>query len=223
MQLSAPTSTNGNDSDLSLTTGFLSESSASESEEDVLIHFAAAGGAAAASFCTGLARVELQKSRGGSQIGRLPNRDRGHAAAVVTIDSDYFCRLPFHTNVQPYFDENEFRLHYRVSRDLCKNVRRGLLSDWHDTYFQQRLDACGLLGASTDQKTTAAFRTLAYGNSADIFEEYGRLAESTNWECLKKLCQGIVDLFEDEWLRLPRDDELQRLSREYASVGFPGC
>jgi hypothetical protein len=56
-----------------------------------------------------------------------------------------------------------------------------------------------------------------------MIEEYGRLAESTNRECLKKQCQGIVDLFEDEWLRLPRDDELLRLSREYASMGLPGC
>jgi hypothetical protein len=37
MQLGAPTSTTDNDADLSLTSGFLSESCASESEEDVLI------------------------------------------------------------------------------------------------------------------------------------------------------------------------------------------
>jgi hypothetical protein len=80
VHLSAPTSTTGNDSDLSLTTGFLSESIASDSEEDVLVLFAAAGGAAAASFCTSLALVELQKSRGGSQIGRLPT---GTAAAQL--------------------------------------------------------------------------------------------------------------------------------------------
>jgi hypothetical protein len=88
-----------------------------------LILFAAAGGAAAGSFCTSLARVELQKSRGGSQIGRLPNRDRGRAAGVVSIDRDYCCRLPCHAKVEPYFDENKFRLRYRVSRDICKNVR----------------------------------------------------------------------------------------------------
>jgi hypothetical protein len=161
MQLGGPASTNCNDSDLSLTAGFLSKSSASESEEDVLIHFAAAGGAGAASYCTSLARVELPKSRGGSQIGRLPNRDRGRAAGVVSMDRDYFCHLPCHTNLEPYFDESKFRLCYRVSRDIWENVRKGLLADWHETYFQERPDSCGLLGASTDQKMTAAFRALA--------------------------------------------------------------
>ena len=35
--------------------------------------------------------------------------------------------------------------------------------------------------------------------------------------------QGIVDLLKDEWLRLLRQNELQRLSGEYAAMVFPGC
>jgi hypothetical protein len=164
----------------------------------------------------------LQISRGGSQIGRLPNMDRGRAAKVVSIDREYFCHLPCHANVQPSFDENKFRRGYRASRDVFKNVRKGLLSDWRDTYLQQRPGTCGLLGASTGQKMTAAFRALACGNSTDIIDEYGRLGESSYLECLMIMCHGIVDLLDDERLWLPREDELQRISREYAEMGFPG-
>jgi hypothetical protein len=57
----------GNDSDLSLTAGFLSDSSASESVEDVIIISAAAVGAAAASFYHSLARA-------GNKSRRLSNR-----------------------------------------------------------------------------------------------------------------------------------------------------
>jgi hypothetical protein len=49
------------------------------------------------------------------------------------------------------------------------------------------------------------------------------LRESNNLQCLKTMCQGIVDLFEDEWLPLPRENELQLLSSEYAAMKFHGC
>jgi hypothetical protein len=46
-----------------LTTGFVSDSSTPESEEDILVLSAAAAGATAVSFYTILARAELQKNR----------------------------------------------------------------------------------------------------------------------------------------------------------------
>jgi hypothetical protein len=59
--------------------------------------------------------------------------------------------------------------------------------------FQQRRDACGLVGASIAQKMTAAFRALAYGNSADIIEENGRLGDSKtcNFEDVPRNCQLV--------------------------------
>lgn len=41
---------------------------------------------------------------------------------------------------------------------------------------------------------------LANGNSSVHCEQYGRLADTTNHQFLKKFCQGVVDLFEDEGL-----------------------
>jgi hypothetical protein len=77
-----------------------------------------AAGVAAASLCIDPECAELKTNRGGSRIGRLPNRDRGRGAGAINIDSDYFCRLPHHANIQPYLDKRKFRPRYRVSRDI---------------------------------------------------------------------------------------------------------
>jgi hypothetical protein len=72
---------------------------------------------------------------------------------VVSIDRYYFCHLPCHANLQPYFDANKFRLRYRVSRDFCENVRKGLLFDWHDT-----VKDLGFIGSSRQEQTVELTR-----------------------------------------------------------------
>jgi hypothetical protein len=62
MLLNSGASMIGNDSDILLTTGFVSDSSTPESEADVLVISAAAAGAAAVSVYTSPARAELQKN-----------------------------------------------------------------------------------------------------------------------------------------------------------------
>jgi hypothetical protein len=64
---------------------------------------------------------------------------------------------------------------------------------------------------------------LANGAPAGQLVESGRLAESTNLLCLKKLCQGMVTVFEKEWLRLMNRHDFDRLIREYTQLGFPEC
>jgi hypothetical protein len=74
------------------------------------------------------------------------------------------------------------------------NIRKGLLSGWHDAYFQQLPDACGLQGASTDQKMTAAFRALAYGNSAGIYRSVwalGRVEPAMSENDVPRNCRRV--------------------------------
>jgi hypothetical protein len=92
-----------------------------------------------------------------------------------------------------------------------------------DKFFVERADACGVMSAITDQKMWIAFKALATGASAEDFVDFGRLATSNNLLCLKKICAGVVDLFEKDWLCLPNKDDLKRLAHEYAELGFPGC
>jgi hypothetical protein len=54
----------------------------------------------------------------------------------------------------------------------------------HDSYFQQRTDATGLLGLSPLQKCTAAIRQLCYGVTADAVSDCGILFCIFNVSCL---------------------------------------
>jgi Plant transposon protein len=101
-------------------------------------------------------------------------------------------------------------------------LRDGLLH-WSDPYFKQRRDCCSKLGASTDQTLCSAMRQLAYGTGADALVELVRLAESTNLLTLKMFAEGVAVTFEAEWLRLPTEEEMRRIEKEYANLGCPDC
>ena len=92
----------------------------------------------------------------------------------------------------------------------------------HDDYFVQKRNAAGKLGLSCLQKVTAAFRMLAYGIPADAMDEKNRIAESSIIESLKRFVKAIVEVFEDEYLRSPNDNDTARLLALGEERGFPG-
>ena len=90
------------------------------------------------------------------------------------------------------------------------------------SYFEQRKNAHGRLGLSALQKCTAVIRILAYGQSGDTYDEYLRLGESTALLCLENFTNWIIQLFGDEYLRRPTQEDLQRLLDVGEVRGFPG-
>ncbi|XP_042472534.1 uncharacterized protein LOC122055231 [Zingiber officinale] len=60
-----------------------------------------------------------------------------------------------------------------------------------NVYFSDnpKVDAVGKKGLSPLQKCTAAIRQLAYGVSADHYDEYLRIAETTTIQCLFNFCR----------------------------------
>ena len=79
-----------------------------------------------------------------------------------------------------------------------------------------------ILGLSPLQKITAAFRMLTYGVAADATDDYIRIAESTAVESLKRFVKAIVEIFGDEYLRSPNDNDTARLLAIGEQKGFPG-
>nr|XP_029144546.1 uncharacterized protein LOC114924346 [Arachis hypogaea] len=64
-----------------------------------------------------------------------------------------------------------------------------------------RVDATGRRDLSPLQKCTAAIRMLAYGVVADAVDGYVRIGKSTTIECLENFFEGVISVFEDEYLR----------------------
>ncbi|XP_057790952.1 uncharacterized protein LOC131008068 [Salvia miltiorrhiza] len=59
--------------------------------------------------------------------------------------------------------------------------------------------------------------------SADIFDEYLKVADSTGHVCLKKFCKAVIRTFGAYYLRRPTPTDVQRLLHMHeAQHGFPG-
>lgn len=51
---------------------------------------------------------------------------------------------------------------------------------------------------------------LAYGVAADAIDEYIKIGGTTALECLRLFCKGIIRLYEQEYLRAPTQEDLQK-------------
>ena len=68
---------------------------------------------------------------------------------------------------------------------------------------------------------TVALRMLAYGMSADSFDEYVGIGESTTIKCVKRFCLGVVYIFRPEYLRFLKATDISGLLHKANQRGFP--
>jgi hypothetical protein len=72
-------------------------------------------------------------------------------------------------------------------------------------------NAAHKLGLSCLEKVTTAFRMLCNGVAADITDEFVFIGESTTIESMRRLVISVVELFKDEYLRAPNQNDTTRL------------
>ena len=63
---------------------------------------------------------------------------------------------------------------------------------------------------------------LAYDISADCVDEYLKIGESTTMECMKNFAAGVIQVFEEEYLRKPTQANVDRLLAVAGTRDFPG-
>ncbi|XP_057760075.1 uncharacterized protein LOC130980406 [Arachis stenosperma] len=127
---------------------------------------------------------------------RWINRDR--EAGHDRLFQDYFAD-------EPVYNADIFRRRFRMRRDVFLRIVDALSNVY--PYFQQRVDATGRRGLSPLQKCTAAIRMLAYGVAVDAVDDYVRIGESTTIECLEKFVEGVIFVFQDEYLQKPNPND----------------
>uniref|UniRef100_A0A0D3AAC7 DDE Tnp4 domain-containing protein n=1 Tax=Brassica oleracea var. oleracea TaxID=109376 RepID=A0A0D3AAC7_BRAOL len=91
-----------------------------------------------------------------------------------------------------------------------------------DDYYTQRYDAANKEGISPLAKCTTAMRMLAYGMAVDAVDEYIKIGGTTALECLRRFCKGIIQMYEQVYLRAPTEVDLQRILHVSEMLGFPG-
>ena len=126
---------------------------------------------------------------------------------------DYFAN-------QPTYDDAIFRRRFRMRKQVFLRIVGELSSS--DNYFTQRVDASNKEGVSPLAKCTTAMRMLAYGVAADAVDEFIKIGGTRALECLRRFCKGIIQLYEQEYLRAPTQEDLQRILQVSEMRGFPG-
>ena len=138
---------------------------------------------------------------------------RNHLTGHERLFLDYFALTPIYPPVL-------FRRRFRMKRSLFLRIQSQV--EAHDSYFVQKRNSANKLGLSSLQKITAALRMLAYGVSGDLIDEYVRIGETTALESLKKFVTAVIDVFSEEYLRKPNNEDIARLLAHGERRGFPG-
>ncbi|XP_048613495.1 uncharacterized protein LOC111213889 [Brassica napus] len=149
----------------------------------------------------------------------IPQRTRSYTerhreGGQHQLSNDYF------NDDHSIYSIQTFRRRFRMNKGLFIRIVDGL--EQFFPFFQQRKDATGRWGSYCTTKMYGSNSSIAYGNSADTVDEYLRLGESTALSCLHHFTDGIIQLFGDEYLRLPTTEDLQRLLDMGEKRGFPG-
>jgi len=63
---------------------------------------------------------------------------------------------------------------------------------------------------------------ISYGVPADFMDQYFRIDESTDIESIRRLVRAIIEVFVDEYLRSPNEQDTARLLASAEHRGFPG-
>ena len=106
---------------------------------------------------------------------------------------------------------------------MRRHVFERLLRDVQQVnpYFRQKRDKAGRPSFSPHQKVTVALRMMAYGSPADSMHETHDMSESTYLDTLEQFRDTIVQVYKDEYLREPNQEDLNRLIRKVEDHGFP--
>ncbi|XP_004295688.1 PREDICTED: uncharacterized protein LOC101301664 [Fragaria vesca subsp. vesca] len=97
------------------------------------------------------------------------------------------------------YKPNIFRRRYRMQPWVFNRMMCDVAN--YDPYLVQRRDAIGRVGLSTEQKLTCAMRQLAYGVTADFFDDYMDIAKSIAIEILEHFTRAIWNVYHEHYLR----------------------
>lgn len=109
---------------------------------------------------------------------------------------------------------------YRVSPRLFRRIADGVAA--YDDWFQEKPNAAGCMGCHPYQKCLAAVKMLATGCSAESLDGEFRMSATLIMSSFKRFVRAVVQLFAEEFLRVPNRDDITQLLHESEERGFPG-
>ncbi len=157
-------------------------------------------------------RRKKKRTHGGSRPGKAANLARCFQDRYNRFNQLYF-------SSRSVFSDEQFRRRFRMRKELFTQIADAVGAK--DAYFTQRRDCTGKLGIHPRMKVTAALRILSYWCSSDSLDENLEISETVASECVQRFCQVVIDVYSEEFCRLPTKADLERLLKENAKRGFP--
>ncbi|XP_068304305.1 uncharacterized protein [Pyrus communis] len=123
-------------------------------------------------------------------------------------------------NPNSVYTEEDFRRRFQIRHHVFKRLLHDVQQV--NSYIRQKRDRAGRPGFSPHQKVTLALRMMAYGSPTNSIDKTHGMSESTCSDTLEQFCDTIVQVYKDEYLRKPNQEDLNRLLRKAEDRGFPG-
>ncbi|XP_028095402.1 uncharacterized protein LOC114295376 [Camellia sinensis] len=120
----------------------------------------------------------------------------------------------------PVYPSNIFWRRFQMKRSLFLCIQYAV--EAHESCFVQKRNSAGVLGLSSLQKMIAALRILTYEVAADFMDKCLRIVESTAMKSLYYFVKAVVEIYSDQYLRSPNNNDIARLLAIGKSRGFPG-
>ena len=111
-----------------------------------------------------------------------------------------------------------------MSAKTFERIYKDIISeDKGNADFKKGEDACKVQGATALQKLVSCIRQLAYGNTADIAEEYTSVAENTKRLILLSFCSWVDVVYGPTYLGAWTVEAVRKEMAINAWRGFQEC
>ncbi|XP_050160455.1 uncharacterized protein LOC126634013 [Malus sylvestris] len=122
-------------------------------------------------------------------------------------------------NLNSVYTEEDFKRHFRIRRHVFERLLHDVQQV--NAYFRQKLDRVGHPGFSPHQKVIVALRMMAYDSPTDSIDETYGMFEPICLDILAEFCNIIVQLYKDEYLYEPNQEDLDQILRKAENHRFP--
>ncbi|XP_050152178.1 uncharacterized protein LOC126626819 [Malus sylvestris] len=123
-------------------------------------------------------------------------------------------------NPNSVYTKKDFRRHFRMRRHVFEHLLRDVQQV--NPYFRQKWDKTGRPGFSPHQKVTVSLRIMTYSSPTNSIDETHGIFEFTCLDTFEQFCNTIVQVYKDEYLSEPNQEDLNRLLHKAEDRGFMG-
>jgi len=143
-------------------------------------------------------------------LPRNKRRKFKHDEALHCINRDYL-------GPTPLFNGKQFELFFRISPARFQRLMEDVFGKG-DPFYTTTTTIVGEPTSSLEARLLLPLKTLAYGVAPHCFTDYFQMSETFARQCCKKFEEVILEIYQEEYLRVPTQEDLQSISKLHKEV-----